>query len=635
MSSSAIRTMGERELGFVIEKVLGEKADAVLAIASKITCTETRLEWKRNLVDGFSRGDLRRLSDMTVFRHTPVSIRQFIEDPYFLDKKGTVYPKVMAELEELSNGSYIEAVFTGGIGSGKTTAAHYVIAYQLYVLSCMRDPHKFFSLDSASEILYVFQSLSASHAKALEYNRFRALMEKSHYFKNVFPYDKDIEAKLVFPNRIEVLALSGQETAAIGQNVMGGVLDEVNYMAIVEQSKSSVDGGVYDQAWALYNSIARRRKSRFIKNGRTYGMLCLVSSKRFPGQFTDIKEQESLTQIAETGSTNIFIYDKRAWEIKPRGSYCGDMFTVFIGDEFRRPRVLDVGESVAEEDRELLMDIPVEYREEFRKDITNALREVAGVSTLAKHPYIMDTEALTDCMNKGHKSLLSDIRTDFKSYPIMVYPQRIVDGHKPRWAHIDLSVTGDSTGIVIGHVSGFKAIDRGDCMETWPEITIDASLEVFPPQGGEILFYKIREMLYKLRGMGLNIKWVSFDSYQSVDSLQTLRQQGFQTGMRSMDTSIQPYAMLKAAIYDRRLIMAEHQRLRRELLSVELDTKKGKIDHPANGSKDVADALAGVVMGLTQQMSIWVEHGISPTNIPPAVREAPKVDQNKLKGEET
>ena len=33
--------------------------------------------------------------------------------------------------------------------------------------------------------------------------------------------------------------------------------------------------------------------------------------------------------------------------------------------------------------------------------------------------------------------------------------------------------------------------------------------------------------IYKLREQGMNLKWISFDSYQSVDSRQILRQRGF------------------------------------------------------------------------------------------------------------
>ena len=56
---------------------------------------------------------------------------------------------------------------------------------------------------------------------------------------------------------------------------MGGLIDELNYMSVVEKSKVAVDKGTYDQAILLYNSIARRRKSRFMENGKLPGILCL------------------------------------------------------------------------------------------------------------------------------------------------------------------------------------------------------------------------------------------------------------------------------------------------------------------------------------------------------------------------
>ncbi|APD18895.1 hypothetical protein [Vibrio phage J14] len=48
--------------------------------------------------------------------------------------------------------------------------------------------------------------------------------------------------KLKFPNRIFVRAISGEDTAAIGQNVIGGIIDEINFMGLVEDSKKRLTG---------------------------------------------------------------------------------------------------------------------------------------------------------------------------------------------------------------------------------------------------------------------------------------------------------------------------------------------------------------------------------------------------------
>ena len=66
----------------------------------------------------------------------------------------------MDELRELNSGKYVEAVLTGAIGTGKSTIALFTTAYQLYVLSCLKDPHELFNLDPSSEIVFAFQSLN-------------------------------------------------------------------------------------------------------------------------------------------------------------------------------------------------------------------------------------------------------------------------------------------------------------------------------------------------------------------------------------------------------------------------------------------------------------------------------------------
>jgi len=614
----------------VLMKVLGRKGETIYNIGATIDSPKHRLSWYENIIMGMLTGKTGVFEQITAFKYQPVDIQTFIEDPFYLNAKDTVYPVVMEALKEMTTGDYVETVLTGGIGSGKTTCAHYLIAYNLYVLSCMKDPHRFFDLDPSHEILFVFQSLSASHAKQLEYNRFRSLLERSHYFTEVYPFDKDLESRIVFPDRIEVVPLSGQETAAIGQNVMGGVLDEVNYMAVVEDSKSSVDGGVFDQAWALYNSIARRRKSRFTKGGKVYGMLCLVSSKRYPGQFTDIKEQQAKEQIALYGKSDIYVYDKRVWEIAPKGTYSGNTFPIFIGDEYRKPHLITPDEKIDPENEHMVWHIPVEYRDDFKKDILNSLREIAGISTLAASPYISDTDSVTDAMAHKHASVFSREQVDFVTSKLLLYPTKVKNLDEPRWCHIDLSVTGDSTGVVIGYIDKFVELDRGDCIEYWPNIIVDGVLEVSPPPNGEIEYHKIRSILYKLKqALKVNIKWVSFDSYQSVDSIQVLRQGGFLTGQKSMDTDIRPYAMLKSALGDRRIILPQHAKLRKELLSIEYDFKKGKVDHPAHSSKDISDALAGVVHGLTTRTELWARHKINPNNMPESVKQVSKKQEKK------
>lgn len=564
------------------------------------------------------------------YSHPPVDIVTFVESSEFLNAKGTLYPIVLECLRELNSGKYIEAVLTGAIGTGKTTIALYTTAYQLYLLSCLKDPHKKYGLDPSSEIIFIFQSVNAALAKMVDYQRFRALIERSSYFKENFPFRVDLESKMVFPNRIEVIPVSGVETAALGQNVMGGIIDELNFMEVTEGSSKSVDNETYDQAIALYNSIARRRKSRFMKQGRLPGVLCLVSSKRYPGQFTDMKQEEARKELKDTGKTSIYVYDKTTWDIKPEGTFTGEWFEVFKGDEIRRPRIIEAGDTVREDEHPLIIRIPEEYRKEFEQDIMNALRDIAGVSTLTIHPFIVNIEIVSEAMGRT-QSIFSRPDVDFKDTQLKIYPDAITGKEYPRFAHVDLGLTGDSAGVVIGHVPRFETMWRGEESEILPVVRIDGVLEVMPPRGGEIQFHKIRDIFYALQRLGMPIRWVTFDSFQSVDSIQLLRQKGFFAGQVSMDRDNTPYEFLKSALNDRRIELPIHDTLRRELVSLEVDSKTRKIDHPPHGSKDCADALAGVVYGLTMRREVWAQHKVRIIQLPKSIQDLMKKEDDKVK----
>lgn len=558
----------------------------------------------------------------------PVGVEEFLFGERYLRRpKDEMYPVVVDSLIEMNEdhgrlvNTLTEAVLTGGIGSAKTTTALYSTAYQLYLMSCYHSPHKMFSLDSTSEILFIFQSMNATLSKELDYARFRSICEQSYYFTTVFPYNKQYESSLKFPNKIEAKPI-GADSGAIGQNVVGGLIDEVNFMAVVERSKKATGGGTYDQAKAIYDSVSRRIKSRFINNGGMPGYLCLVSSKHYPGEFTDTKIEEAKTD------PTIYLYDKRVWEVKPEGTYCGEWFNVFAGDDTRKPKILEEDAHVDDADRHLVVPVPIEYMKSFERDMVGSLRDIAGVSTLARYPYIFNAERVSDCFGTT-QSILNVEEYDFDSeLPLKVFRSKITHPEMPRWVHIDLSISGDSTGIACGFVTGFTKTENGEIL---PKIKYDFVLRVTPPRGDEIKFHKIREFLYKLRDVfGVPIRWVSFDGFQSVDSVQILRQKGFTTGYLSLDTSMQGYEFTKNAFYDSRLSLPAHKVCLKEFLSLEkITTNKVKVDHPPAGSKDCSDAVAGVVQGLTLRREIWGMFGIPPVEIPDSIRAVQQADGDK------
>lgn len=594
---------------------MGESGKYIWQVAESIKSLPERIRYLKQAIRQISE----RAKDGQKYREFPVDVITFIDSPYLLNMGDEVYPKVKDEIAEMCSGRYVEAVLTGGIGSGKTTCALVAIAYSLYELSCMVNPQGEFDLAKSSEILFVFQSLKKELSKNVDYARFKAMIDNSPYFDQVFRYDHGIESELRFPSRIVVKPLSGDASAAIGQNVFGGVIDEVNFMAVVEGSKQAgKDGGTFDQAWAIYNSIARRRESRFMSNGRIAGMLCLVSSKRYPGEFTDIK----IAQSKKEGAA-IFVYDKRVWEIKPDGTFTGDWFWVFSGDPSRKPRIVSDQEVIVfpQKDRHLLMRIPLEFKHEFEANILDAIRDIAGMSTMALHPFIMNPDAVVSCFGIV-TNMLSRESCDFLDTRVMVYPRRLVNPTCPRFVHIDIGLTRDHCGFAVGHVPSFVPIQRGPGeIEMLPLIRFDALLDIVPPRGGEIQLENTRRLIYALVEAGVPIRWVTMDSFQSTDSLQILHRKGFKCGVLSVDKTTVPYEVAKQALYDQRVQAPEHERAQLEWVRLERNTMTQKVDHPEKGSKDMSDAMTGVIHGLTMRRETWTRFGIPLHSLPVSIKQ--------------
>ncbi len=554
--------------------------------------------------EGLTKGEIKKLQlllegEGSKYKHSPVSIEAFLEDPFYLGwNRNNIYPKVKEALIEINSGKYYEAVLTGGIGVAKTTIAIYSTLFQLYLLSCLESPQEEYGLDPASEIVIIFQNINKEKAINADFKRFLSLINVSPYFKKHFQPKKETQSELIFANNIVVRPVSGAISATLGENIYGGFIDEVNFMEVVDKSKKSIDGQEYDQAESLYNSIARRRESRFLRNGKLPGLLSMASSKRCPGDFTERKTEEAKTE------PGIYVYDRRIWGVKPDGTFSEEKFKVFVGSLTQEPRIVGLEEYVTTDIQGNMLEIPVDFKKEFERDIYTSLREIGGVSFRPKSSFFTNFEKVSDCIGL-HRSILN-----FKSVDLSKHKLRIVnhvsDPWRVHWVHIDLGLTRDHAGIVMGHVPKFVKIHRGeDIFETLPFIKIDLVLDIIPPKNGEIEFSKIRELIYQLLKSGINIRGVTLDAFQSRDTIQQLRRKSVPSQVFSVDDDPKAYLLLRDTFYDKRIIIPSHDRLIEELRFLELDELKGKIDHLPKKSKDLSDSLAAVAYNLSMNGEIW------------------------------
>lgn len=153
----------------------------------------------------------------------------------------------------------------------------------------------------------------------------------------------------------------------------------------------------------------------------------------------------------------------------------------------------------------------------------------------------------------------------------------------------------------MGHAVGRAESESG-------EMRLDMCIDMYErigasPDTGEVDIASIRERIYALKAMGYNIAKVTFDGYQSRDSIQMLKKASINADYLSVDRTIDPYNNLKMAIYEKRLDVYHTDILQKELIQLEL-VKGIKVDHPANGSKDLSDSIAGVVQNIVENTPV-------------------------------
>lgn len=562
------------------------------------------------------------------YRQPLVDPLTFFEHPDYMGGAMSLWPELKKAVVECLSGQYTESVWTGSLGTGKTTGAIAVTSYLLYEVLNLRDPHGELEMDRGSEISFAFQSLQGKAAYTTGYLRFRAAIESSPWFQQYAPFDKEAKSIIRFSDRrIIVEPLSGESTSAIGENIYSFVLDECNHQKVTGQSSKSADGGVYDQAMENYRALARRRESRFTRGGRVRGMICMCGSANYPGQFTDRKKDQVREQLARTGKTDIYVYDKRPWDVQPPGRFSEERFRVYYGDGLSRPRIMSPHEPTIDN----VVDVPVEYYSSFASDLEGSLRDIAGIAVGAQNRFIGDAQAVAAAFGT-RKNLFDPDWCDFENFPANLSKRPIQNPKEPRYIHGDLSLSMDFAGLAMGHLDGFQAVDRGDgIIETLPRIVLDFVLSIRPPGNGkQIHFQKIKNLLQAIIKLGYPVEWFSLDGFQSADMLQTAKAWGLRTGVVSMDRTPRPHVIARQAILDGRVEGPDCELLRTEATTLMWIPAKGKVDHPPGGSKDLMDCATGVIYGLTRNRKNWIRHGVPLTQIPASLKQ--DLSSQKSKG---
>lgn len=547
-----------------------------------------------------------------IYERPVVPIAEFIRDPYYFGNfTSTIYPSIIDDMIEIFSGNYSEVILGGSLGSGKSTQGVLIFIRMLYEISCLKNPNEAYGIMSGDRIAFMYIAITQDVARNIIGSKVRSYLKQIPYFNDKFKALKMLEDEIIFPKNIWVAPGASSEKHTIGANTYGALMEETNFFT----PTTGKGGEKVDHAEEIYNSIKRRMESRFKNYGRLPGKLVIVSSKTGKNAFTERRIKES------ANDPNVFVRERAFYEAAPKERFSKETFRVAVGNETTMSRILESGEENPE--GQIILEVPVDFKESFEKDIDRSIRDISGVSTYSVTPFITRRNKIAECIDKTREhpfpyftwSHDHPFKMDWSK--VCTRDPRDPDGLKfipkvnpmaPRHVHVDFSKSDDPTGLTIAHVAGMVKVSRtGHEDEYLPYIYVDLVLQIFPQTNGEVVQSEIRKLIYEFSKHGFYIKHVSADQYQSVSFLQTMSEFGCKTSVVSMDRPNGNYDTLKQVIYEGRINYYRYQPLIKELMELQKDWKTGKIDHPPKaegGSKDISDSLCGCVATLSESSSL-------------------------------
>ena len=388
--------------------------------------------------------------------------------------------------------------------------------------------------------------------------------------------------------------------------------DEVNFSANttdVEKMKKKMK--------SLISQVDARMKSRFMRGTYLPTLNIIASSKNSDQSFLD----EYINAKKKNESKTTLIVDEPQWVVDSRKD-SDTKFFVAVGNKFLANELLplDASEALVEEYRAkgyTILRVPIGYYENFLDNIDGALTDIAGISTASSLKYISGIRWNEIKTNSYKNPFIKEIievgngKDDFSQYSdffdLSAVPSAVK--RKPLFIHLDMSKTGDKTGIsgvyIIGKKPSVENVDSS--RELFYQVAFSVSIKA--PKGREISFDKNRTFIRWLRSQGFNIRGISADTYQSAQIMQQLTADNFNVSTISVDRvdrntrQCLPYAYLKSTIYERRLVVYDNcPFLTEEVLGLERESD-GSIEHPEHGtmgSKDSIDAVCGALWNASQ-----------------------------------
>ena len=543
------------------------------------------------------------------YKEIPVDIETFLNNDMYLGKawkdargKSKVYPYWLEQLKKLFpnnvDTNYSILLETGARGIGKSEVAVGIICiYLMYRVMCLKDARDFYNIKATEKICFAFMNITKDLAEGIALDKFQKNIQQSEWFMargSMTTYNN--EPYWIPPEPIEII-IGSQPSHVVGLPIFFAFFDEISFIRNQDIDKQK------QKAKDMIDTARGGMLTRFVFNGKNPTLLCVASSKRSEQSFME----QYIKILEETDGDNVLTIDKPVWEVKPEGTYGEGVFYVALGDKFKANKIIRNEEDIPTYKKMgySILEVPLFFKAKFEEDLDRNLCDIAGISTMASNKFLSSEQVLA-CINEDFKNPFPDVlevgnAPDDKAQYYNFFNLENIPSElksRPLFIHLDMSLTGDMTGIAGVWIVGKKPSVDEKTQARDLTFRLAFSTSIKAPKGRQISFEKNRIFIRWLKNQGFNIKEITSDTFQSYDLQQQLSSEGFNCSILSVDRVdkdgiCKPYQYLKNTLYENRIVMYKSDRLYDEFIDVERNINTGKVDHTPNGHKDALDAVTG------------------------------------------
>ena len=542
-----------------------------------------------------------------VYKTNPVDVQTFISDPYFL---GDVYDTIFKLWKNLISEvypapfckKYDQIILSCGTRSGKTYATTLIMCYEIYLLTCMVNPTKMYSVSNI-----VFALLSKDNATAVSQigGEVYKCLTQSPYFKDV-TRDKLSFSKLDKDGvRItdDILLKAGSSISTIiGTNLFAACLDEANAKPANVAAENLIENRL-----RLYQEMRDRRESSFSKAPKRTGMLMFTSSPTDEGDVLS----EIIDNVKKENIPGVLIRDNIArWEAREEDM--DEYFEFFLGSDTKDPCILDETIELKPDELDRVIKVPAkaDYYAQFSSDPYLAIQNIAGRRTMPEMALFNSVSVFERVFYKENGIFVTDtpkitvdssrmleefLRPEYKNY--FSNPDR-PDCY--RYIHLDMAYKCDRFGLTSVYSDRVKYTSEDGHEIYRRKYFVDFCLGVEAKNNESIDILKVLEFVYGLRAKGYPIKLITTDSHQGELARQIIAKKGggVKTEYLSMEKSKEQYLNMKNIIITESLEGYKNPTLTRELRGLRESQKK--IEKGKGYTDDMSDSLAGALWSCSQ-----------------------------------